>query len=302
VDWASAEPSTIVAVMNWFAPANDQSGKSLDGGKTWQQFRPGGPPSSTVSGCIGGCIAASDSLTYMWIPRRNGGTPDQSQPYVTLDGGASWIQSIPPGIPTTGDAGWGNGFFLNRQIVCADRVLPKTFYAYSSVGGFYKYLAGSPGKEGTWSRQSTRPVPMDEGLARVRSVPGHAGHVFACSGLVSPHNQPYCVFMRTVDGCKSFVNIPDVQCVYAFGFGKAAPNTDYPAVYFAGLYRKTWGIYRSSGNLQAWNADRVQWTKIGDYPFGNYDVITCVEGDANEFGTVYVGFGGSGWGYFKAFP
>ena len=56
-----------------------------------------------------------------------------------------------------------------------------------------------------------------------------------------------------------------------------------------------WGIYRSTSGLAAWNANTVEWTKIGGYPFGNYDLITCVEGDANTFGTVYVGFSGSGW-------
>jgi hypothetical protein len=302
VDWASASPSTIVAVMNWFPPANDQSGKSNDGGKSWVQFPAGNLPSSPVSGCLGGCIAAADALTYMWIPRRNGGTPNQSQPYITLDGGAtskSWTQTIPPGLPASSDAGWGGNFGANRQIVCADRVLPRIFYAYSSVGGFYKYAAGATAADGLWSRQSSRLIPHDEGLVRIRSVPGHAGHVFACSGPVSKGNQPYCVFMRTTDGCKTFTHIGNVQCVYAFGFGKPAPERDYPTVYFAGLYRTQWGIYRSTSSLAAWNAGTAAWTKIGDYPLGSYDLITCVEGDANTFGTVYVGFSGSGWVYYQ---
>src|SRR6185437_11769333 len=50
MDWASASPSTIVAVMNWFSPANDESGKSIDGGRTWEPFPAGNLPSSPVSG------------------------------------------------------------------------------------------------------------------------------------------------------------------------------------------------------------------------------------------------------------
>ena len=302
VDWASANPSTIVAVMNWFPPANDQSGKSNDGGRSWVTFPAGNLPSSSVSGCLGGCIAAADALTYMWIPRRNGDKPNQSQPYITVDGGAtakSWTQTIPPGLPASGDAGWGHNFGSNRQIVCADRVLPRTFYTYSSIGGFYKYVAGQTAVDGVWTKQSSTLIPNEEGLVKIRSAPGHGGHVFACSGAVTKSNQPYCTFMRTTDGCKTFRNVLDVQCVYAFGFGKTAPDGDYPTVYFAGLYRKQWGIYRSTSRLAAWNANTVEWTKIGDYPFGNYDFITCVEGDANTFGTVYVGFMGSGWGYYK---
>jgi hypothetical protein len=305
VDWASASPSTIVAVMNWFPPANDESGKSNDGGKTWVLFPAGNLPASPVSGCVGGCIAAADALTYMWIPRRNGDTPNQSQPYITLDGGAtskSWTQTIPPGVPTNSDAGWGSNFGGNRQIVCADRKLPRTFYAYSSMGGFYKYVAGATPADGLWSKQSPTLIAHDEGLAKIRSVPGYGGHVFACSGAVTKNNQPYCVFTRTTDGCKTFSSVANVQCVYAFGFGKSAPGSDYPAVYFAGLYRNQWGIYRSTSSLAAWAVNTVEWTKIGDYPLGSYDLITCVEGDANSYGTVYVGFSGSGWAYYAVTP
>jgi hypothetical protein len=301
VDWASENPSTIVAVMNWFPPANDESAKSLDGGKTWALFPHGALPSSPVSGCIGGCIAAADSLTFMWIPRRNGRTPNQSQPYITLDGGAtpvSWTQTVPPGIPTEGNTGWGSDFSANRQIVSADRVLKKTFYVYNSVEGFYKYVARETAADGIWSKQNGKLIPHDEGLVKLRSVPDHAGHVFACSGATTKNNQPLCVFMRTTDGCRTFTDVKDVQCVYAFGFGKPAPSSDYPSVYFAGLYRRQWGIYRSISSLVAWNAGTVEWKKIGQYPFGSYDLITCVEGDANTFGTVYVGFSGSGWGYY----
>jgi hypothetical protein len=305
IDWASANPSTIVAVMNWFPPANDESGKSDDGGVSWTLFPAGNLPSSSISGCIGGCIAAADALTYMWIPRRNGSSPNQSQPYITLDGGAtskSWMQTIPPDVPSGSGLGWGDNFFLNRQIVCADRVFPRTFYAYHAGGKFYKYVAGGSPAEGSWSIQSSRLIPHDEGQVKIRSVPGYGGHVFACSGRVNNNSQPYCVLMRSVDGCKTFVNVANVQCVYAFGFGKSTPGRDYPTVYFAGLYRNRWGIYRSTSSLVAWNANTVEWTKVGDYPLGSYDVITCLEGDANTFGTIYVGFSGSGWAYYKLPP
>lgn len=275
------------------------SSKSHDGGKAWIQFPSGNPPSSSISGCVGGCIAAADHLTFMWIPRRHGSTPHLSQPYVTVDSGNTWAKTIPPAIPASGDGGWGNSFLPNRQIVCADRVLHRTFYAYSSVGGFYRYEAGTAATDGTWSRRTAKLLPSDEGLVKIRSVPGHAGHVFACSGPLNPANQPYAVFMRSTDGCANFIPIANVQCVRAFGFGKAAPGSDHPAVYIAGLYKKKWGVYRSTDHLAAWNANTVEWLQIGDYPLGNYDMITTVEGDANEFGTVYIGFSGSGGAYFS---
>lgn len=296
-DWASNSPATVVAVMNWFPPANDQSGKSLDGGKTWEAFPKDSLPSSTITGCLGGCIAAADALTYMWIPRANGRTPNLARPYITLDGGTNWVPTEPQDLPAGGNSGWGTNFLLNRHILCADRVLPRTFYAYNSLGGFYRYIAGTTPTNGSWVTQSSKLIPHDEGLVRIRSVPSHAGHVFACSGVTTPNNQPYCVFLRTTDGCKNFRTVTDVQCVYAFGFGKPPPDGDYPTVWFAGLYRKKWGIYRSESRLAAWNANTVEWIKIGEYPIGSYDLITCIEGDANEYAVAYVGFSGSGSAY-----
>ena len=41
------------------------------------------------------------------------------------------------------------------------------------------------------------------------------------------------------------------------------------------------------------------WTQIGRYPMGNLDTITTISGDMDEYGKVYVGFGGSGYAYLK---
>ena len=41
------------------------------------------------------------------------------------------------------------------------------------------------------------------------------------------------------------------------------------------------------------------WTKLIDYPDNNFDVVKCIEGDANTYGTVYIGFRGSGFAYGK---
>jgi hypothetical protein len=40
------------------------------------------------------------------------------------------------------------------------------------------------------------------------------------------------------------------------------------------------------------------WTQLsGAYPMGSLDTVKVVEGDANTFGTFYVGFAGSGFVY-----
>ena len=43
------------------------------------------------------------------------------------------------------------------------------------------------------------------------------------------------------------------------------------------------------------------WQRLGpEYPLGSLDTVKTIDGDKDEVGTVYVGFGGSGYAYFKA--
>jgi uncharacterized protein (DUF2141 family) len=51
---------------------------------------------------------------------------------------------------------------------------------------------------------------------------------------------------------------------------------------------RVWGIWQSDDQGQSW-------TQVGDRPLGSLDEIKAVEGDKNVYGTVYVGFAGSGY-------
>ena len=85
--------------------------------------------------------------------------------------------------------------------------------------------------------------------------------------------------------------VPDVLEVRAFGFGKA--RTSYPTIYIVGWVHRIYGIWRSTDNAQTWD-------KIGEFPIGSLDAVTTIDGDKNVYGTVYVGFAGSGYAYGRA--
>jgi hypothetical protein len=284
-DWASASPSTIVVLANWFGgAAHETSGYSEDGGVTWKQFT---SKSYALNGNLGGQIAASTSTNFVILQTDNGSKPNQ--PYYTTDGGSSWHAITIAGLPTSGATGWVPNYYQDNQILCADRVDANTFYLYNfgsagapSAIGVYKSTDGGA----TWSHVYKNGFSGATGLlAKMRSVPGQAGNLFFTLGKASAS-----AFQRSTDHGATWSAVKDVTEVWAFGFGKAAPGRSYPAIYIAGYVRRVWGIYRSIDNA-------VSWTKIGDFPLNSFDEIKAIEGDANVYGTVYVGFRGSGFAY-----
>ncbi len=287
VEWASAAPMVLVGPFN--NGGVDTSGKSTDGGRTWSLF--GSNPAGVKNG---GSIAASTAMDYVWIPA-------DSSPniYYTNDGGDSWHASTVPGVPTSGDTGWDSHSYLSRHIVCADRVAADTFYAYNngqsgdtSFAGVYKSTDGGATftkvKDGVFTSWI-----VDEFNAKMRCVPDHEGNLFYTAGSVQ--GPPTGSFWRSTDGGATWTAIPNVLEVDAFGFGKAKPGSSYPTIYIAGWVDEAWGIYRSTDGDQP----TPTWTPIaeGGFPLGNFTGIQAVEGDADTYGTVYIGTGGAGFFY-----
>jgi hypothetical protein len=94
---------------------------------------------------------------------------------------------------------------------------------------------------------------------------------------------------RTVDGGKTFAHLPHVQQIHAFGFGKAAPKSDYPALYLVGVVDGLRGIFRSDDTGQSWvriNDDQHRW-----------GLVLQITGDPRIYGRVYVGTHGRGTFY-----
>ncbi|WP_426609733.1 hypothetical protein [Bradyrhizobium sp. McL0616] len=284
IDWASSNPSTIVCLCNF--QSNDTSGYSSDGGRTWTTFDR--VPANSSGAIYGGCIAASSSTNFLWVQSNHG------NPYFTTNGGKTWNQINIPGIPTGGTTGWGFAYYLDRQNCAADRVKANTFYMYndgSGAAGTEGIYASTDGGA-TWSHTSSPRFGAAYNV-QMRSVPGRAGHLFFTAGAQSqphPANQP---FFRSTDGGKTWQAVADIKEVYAFGFGKASPTGSYPTIFIFGWVKNVMGIWRSDDNASTW-------TQMSDgYPLGIFDTIKTIEGDSNDYGTVYVGFSGSGFAYGK---
>ncbi len=79
----------------------------------------------------------------------------------------------------------------------------------------------------------------------------------------------------------SFVRLPSVEEVQAFGFGKAAPDHTYPALYLTGTINGRPGVFRSTDEARTWmriNDNQHQW-----------GLILQITGDLRIDGRVYVG-------------
>lgn len=286
-DWASASPSTIVCVADtWGA---DSSGYSRDGGSTWSRFA--ALPSDIGTRHYGGSIAASTSLNFVWVPSNCG------DPFYTTNAGRSWTRIAIPGIPQN-DCGWHAAYFLDRQMVVADRSRPNTFYMYNdgagvaAAAGLWKSSDGGA----VWSRLTSKPLESrgaSDFSVQMRSVPGIAGDFYFTSGRQSgkhPADQSFweCVDDQTATQCHSIANVKEV---FSFGFGKAATGKRYPAVFIYGWVNNVLGIWRSDNHC-------ATWTRISDgFPTESLDSVKVIEGDNNIYGRAYVGFAGSGYAY-----
>ena len=281
VDWASAAPATIVALINWQGPT-EYSGVSSNGGGSWAQFA---SKSYTPNNNLGGNIAASSATNFVLVLTDNGA--NSNQPYFTTNGGTSWTAITMAGVPTSGTTGWNSAYFFDLQTLCADRVTANTFYIHNNglgaanTGGVWK----STDSGANWTRVSTSVMGGATALlAKMRTVPGNAGHLFRSSGKASGAN-----FERSTDAGSNWSAVSGVTEVWAFGFGVAGGG-GYPAIYIAGFVSGVWGVYRSDDNAATWVA-------LGANPLNSIDQITTVEGDANTYGKVYIGFLGSGFAY-----
>ena len=274
LDYASSDPSFLAGLFSW---GEDKSGVSKDGGRTWTPFA-SYPP---LERAYGGSIAAASPENMVLV-----GSDNQSA-YVTTTGGAAWSEIVLPGVPATGETGWGFAHYLNRHIVAADRVRPGTFYLYNYLKGLFRSSDGGL----SWTLVRQGELTAFSGYhAKLRSVPGKAGHLFFSAGTQSGNHPARAPLIRSSDGGSTWSAVPNVLEVLAFGFGKEAKPGGYPAIFIAGWVNRTYGLWRSDD-------DAVSWVKIGDYPLGSLDEIRTLEGDKTTFGTVYVGFSGSGFAY-----
>jgi hypothetical protein len=276
-DYAQATPTFVAGLMAFWT--TQKSGTSTDGGKTWTPF-PSYPPIGTA---VGGCIAVSTPSNIVWVSSDNGSA------YYTKDGGATWSAPAIPGVPATGEPGWSFAYYLDRQIVAADRVTSGTFYLYNYLTGLYRSTDGGV----TFALARAGELsPSSKYNAELRSVPGNAGHLFFTAGQLSGDNPAPSPLLRSADGGTTWTEVPNVLEVYTFGFGKEAPGHTYPAMFIVGWVGGVYGVWRSDD-------DAKSWTSLGAFPLGSLDQIKTIDGDKDTYAAVYVGFSGSGYAYGK---
>ncbi len=288
IDSAPADSNFLVVNSDKGSSPVDSTAKSTDGGANWTPIPALGISLGKSAGnYYGGHIAVSTSSNFVFAPVS---ASLATGAWYTINGGTSWTACTLPGSP--GTTGWGNGANCKRRCVEADKVTANKFYLYNSATGFYRTTDGGA----TWTRVISN-ITFDGALtgggatsfhAKLRAVPGKAGELFFTAGGDGQDAN----FIRSTDSGSTWAAVSTVTDVFAFGFGAAAPSGSYPAIYIAGKVSGNWGIWQSDDNC-------VSWDNIGTFPNGNFDFVTSMEGDPDTYGTVYMGFNGTGAAYYS---
>jgi hypothetical protein len=183
--------------------------------------------------------------------------------------------------------------------VIADSVDPKLFYAvsladltlYRSTDGAATFtpqhlaLQGAPTAQPSSGRGDNR-----GGQDRLYATPGNSGDLWfaAFDGLYHSAGQ------KEPSAASSFSRLPGVDEIHAFGFGKAAPGSSYPAIYLVGTIQGQPGIFRSIDQARTW-------TRIND-DLHQWGLVLQIAGDPRIYGRVYVGTHGRGVFYGDPAP
>jgi photosystem II stability/assembly factor-like uncharacterized protein len=263
---AALHPEIIIRVGNSAAhKPGENIAYSLDAGHTWKPTAASPTPTSRA-----GSIAVSpDGSSWIW-------TPEREPASFTRDMGTTWaaVQGLPPGLR-----------------VIADPVDSRSFYAISPAS-LTLYRSGDGGASFT-SQPFTLPDATQQpssgrgdnrgGQDRLYATPGLSADLWlpAFDGLYHA-TQPVTPSHPAV----SFARLPGVEVIHAFGFGKAAPNQSYPALYLVGTIHGQPGVFRSIDEARTWvriNDDQHQW-----------GLVLQITGDPRIFGRVYVGTHGRG--------
>jgi hypothetical protein len=283
IDWAVTDPDYVVAdVASHQWPSDPStSGYSEDGGKTWTPF-PSIPLHSTnaVTTFGFGAMAVSAPGNIVWVPAFG------KRPEYTLDGGKTWAVVVLPGLSDYSLVD-NRPYYVNRQVIAADKATSGTFYLYVLDTGVYRSTDGGR----TWALRSDN-TPMSHAdfgwSATLKAVPSHGGELYLTPGrLAGTVTQP---FLHSTDGGKTWSNVRGVTGVTAFGFGRPFPGSSSPALYIAGYVHGRYGVYRSLD-------DRHSWTHLAEYPGGRTAPIIAMDGDKTIAGRVYLAVEGNGWIY-----
>jgi photosystem II stability/assembly factor-like uncharacterized protein len=232
---------------------------SEDGGRTWKTLA-SEPPNSGGAGTI---AISADGRIIAWTPLR-------SEPHYSVDRGNNWIVC---------------GGLSSGARVVADPVNPAQFYAYDARAG--RVLISTNGAATFTPTTATFPAAENFGGgfgggggagAMLSATPDRQGDLwlaFRSAGLY-----------HSTDTGATFTKLDKVQEAYSLGFGKAAPNQKYPALFLAGKVGELQALFRSDDEGKSW-------VRISDDQH-QYGWINHVTGDPRIYGRVYFATGGRG--------
>ena len=262
--WLKQDLIVRVGTLFGHQPGARTISYSEDGGRSWNMCA-----TVPVEKARNGHIAISaDGSSWIW-------TPDRSTAFLTRDKGNSWMscQGLPENIR-----------------VIADKVNPKRFYAVDAVAGLLYssedggatfhtdtlQLAVKTLRRGNASLTNRRGDPRG-GQDRIYSTPGREGDLW-----IAAYDGLYHSTTRTGFDFRAL----DKVRTYAFGFGKAKPGSNYPALYLIGVVNGQYGFFRSDDAA-------VSWVRINDDAH-QYGLVLHICGDMQEYGRVYIGTHGRG--------
>lgn len=302
LDWTPAQAGLVVtnasdARIGCCADDGNavMAGTSADGGRRWRKFStlptpPGTKPADPWRMSFGTiAVSSGDAGNIVWEPAFN------RQPYYTTDGGGSWNAVALPGAVGTTPGSYQNSWY-QRKTLAADKSVPGEFYLVHSgdvpnveLAGLWRTRDG--GK--SWNKVFDGEIaPSSDQAAKLRSVPGHAGHLFFTSAFEHTTDTQ---LRRSTDGGETWKALPEVTHVDDVAFGKAAAGASYPAIFISGRVGGVYGVWRSVD-------DAATWQQLVDFPVGTLDQVTVIAADPDVFGRVYLGYKGSGWVWGEPAP
>jgi len=293
IDWTPADPDFLVTNASDTRNCCSEDGKavmagySTDGGNTWTRFSTLPTPPGTKQddpwrmsfGTI--AVSSGDPDNIVWAPAHN------RTPFYTKDRGKTWEPVVLAGAIGDNPGSFQNTWY-QRKTLTADKSKPGVFYLVHSGESPNQALAGlwrSNDGGVNWEHVHMGEIAPNSGsAAKLRSVPGHAGHLFFTSAV----NGGETVLRRSIDGGTTWSLVSGVNRVDDIAFGKAAAGAAYPAIYISGQVNGSYGVWRSIDDARSWQ-------KLVDFPVGTLDQVTVVAADPDVFGRVYLGYKGSGW-------
>ena len=261
IDYAANKPSYIIRMggeEEWSPDGTRKFsvlGISSDGGRTWkpsEKYLEG-----AEGGWSGGAAVSADARVIIWAP-------ENMQPYWSNNEGKTWTACT--GLPV-------------KTKVVSDRLNPSKFYAFG-IDAKTAYMSADAGK--TFTVMNNSFVKGDVTKCNFKAPVGLEGHLWLAAGDAGLYH--------SMDGGKTWEQLPGFDTIPIIGLGKAAPGAEYQALFTNAKLNGKWGIYRSDDKGK-------NWERINDdlHQFGAAD--TAITGDPRIYGRVYLATNGRGIRY-----